>query len=275
GAKGERLGVAGDRGDLQGEAQLAHHVSSLVRRDYGERVVAAGDGGAGRVETVPAQVEAVADGADVQRAQRAAVLARDRGAHDVEGAGVEPPRESFAAGAELRVGCGAGGDGGRGAADSGEQGDRLRGKSERVRTVARVDEHEPARRGPRGVGPAAEQLDGGQVHERGGALGPREGSGSLERDRAPDEPSGDVQVQVLVGANPLTHEVRAGLGGGERRHSERSEEDEKQRPPHGASGSNRKSVFLVFTPAVIVTVVTSRLNPSSSSRRRWLPGERR
>ena len=191
-------------------------------------------------------------------------------------AGVQPHRERFSAGSELRVGRGAGRDRGRGATHAGKQRDRLRRKGQRVGTVARVDEHEPARGGPRGVGPAAQQLDGGQVHERGGALGAREGSGPLEGDGAADQPRGDIQVQVLIGADGLAHQVCAGLAGGgarpdEGRHSERSEEEE-QRTPHGASDSRWRSVFLVFKPAVIVTWVTTRLKPSSSRRRRWLPG---
>ena len=173
---------------------------------------------------------------------------------------------------KLGVRGGAGGDRGRDAAHAGEQGDRLRGKHERVGAVARVHEHQPARRGAGGIGPAAQQLDGREIHEGRGALGPFERGGSFERDGAADQSRGDVQVQVLVGADRLAHQVRPGLGGGERRHSERSEEDEKERPLHGASDSSRRSVRLVFTPAVIVTGVTSRLNPSSSSLSRWLPG---
>src|SRR5439155_721345 len=115
------------------------------------------------------------------------------------------------------------------------------------------------------------QLDGGQVHERGGALGPREGRAALECDRAPQQPRSDVQVQVLVGADPLAHQVPAGLAGGGASAQE-GERCEEERTPHGASGSSWSWVLLVFTPAVIVTGVTSRLNPSSSRRRRWLPG---
>ena len=114
--------------------------------------------------------------------------------------------------------------------------------------ITRVEHHETPEHGDGGVPSSAEQLGGTEVHE---PLRARRGRGARRRqlgEMASQQPGGEIELEVLVGAHPRNEEAVGRLGRCAARHGAERPRDQAQPgdetpAPHGLSSCRTMSVM--------------------------------